>query len=861
VSIQGGDNQSVKAGDVVATRPSVKVVDANNRAVPNVAVTFAVASGGGTVTDATPSTDANGVATVGSWTLGFAAGPNTLRATLAAAGVTGNPVTFTATALANVYQPAANASLSGTQNFTSVTIPAGVTVTVTNDLVLNVTGPVTIAGSLTGDCVGVAVNADGLLALNGQVSNACAGTIPAAGAPGVQLVGKGGYSVDQGNIVSSGPVELTNDPTLKDSDFGAPAATAPRLQAAAGLPPCAMLRGSFAASPQAQPAGAAGTGLGADGNPGVRWGISCRGDMTFTGTFFMFGQSGGAGGGATDIRANASAVGGDGGDGGPYLIRATGDIMFTSSSSTTITSGAGGAGGDAAATSTTDAFAAGGTGGSPGIIDIRAAGLMYILGPITLNMGTAGAGGDAVAIAGPGRDGAIACPAQVGGNVLVFGGRGGSTPNLQLVSRNTSLALVTVTGGNAGHGGAATGRAGKGGDGAQGCPDGAQGGGVTVNGRPGGDALLKDRTGAVFALGGVGGSVTFQGGRGGNGWNGCVAGNLQNGGAGGVGGTAQGNSGLGGTGLTAPVAGLITLDGVGNGGTGGDGVVAGSGGLITASGIGHNSLPTTMQPSFIPGTKGNVCAGAPHIAVNPLFGSVLEVTTTQANLAKVPVSLNIVRQNFSGPVTITQSNPDPGITTDFTSPTVVPDVTNSVAVTFTIQNASMGDHTVTFTATATVNGNLVQGQGTFTIHIPGTDPNVVRYAVTITKDPAVPGTDANNVESLTKMGQVAEVALLAEMVGSTPRIRVWGLMVNHVPVTLVNSGSGAGNLNNYSASALTLVPVPSCVDQPAAISITGSSSVASINFQIRILPTVSSTCPVGHPFGHVDYAGTGSRKP
>jgi len=42
-------------------------------------------------------TDASGIATVGSWTLGTTAGTNTLAAT--AGGLTGSPLTFTATGM------------------------------------------------------------------------------------------------------------------------------------------------------------------------------------------------------------------------------------------------------------------------------------------------------------------------------------------------------------------------------------------------------------------------------------------------------------------------------------------------------------------------------------------------------------------------------------------------------------------------------------------------------------------------------------------------------------------------------------------------------------------------------------------
>src|SRR5205823_3666639 len=63
-----------------------------------VAVTFVVAPGNGTITGASQTTNASGVATVGSWTLSATAGPNTLTAT--STGLSGSPVTFTATGTA-----------------------------------------------------------------------------------------------------------------------------------------------------------------------------------------------------------------------------------------------------------------------------------------------------------------------------------------------------------------------------------------------------------------------------------------------------------------------------------------------------------------------------------------------------------------------------------------------------------------------------------------------------------------------------------------------------------------------------------------------------------------------------------------
>jgi Tol biopolymer transport system component len=95
IELRVGNGQVLAAGAAVPTLPSVVVRDAAGNPVSGVVVTFAVASGGGAATGLTPTTDAFGVATVGSWTLGAAAAINTMTATVT--GLTGSPVTFTAT--------------------------------------------------------------------------------------------------------------------------------------------------------------------------------------------------------------------------------------------------------------------------------------------------------------------------------------------------------------------------------------------------------------------------------------------------------------------------------------------------------------------------------------------------------------------------------------------------------------------------------------------------------------------------------------------------------------------------------------------------------------------------------------------
>ncbi|MEO7501743.1 MAG: Ig-like domain-containing protein, partial [Gemmatimonadaceae bacterium] len=94
LSIDAGQGQTATAGSPVATAPAVKVTDAFGNPVSGFAITFAVASGGGTITGAAATTNAAGVATLGSWTLGTTVGANTLTAT--GAGLTPPSVTFTA---------------------------------------------------------------------------------------------------------------------------------------------------------------------------------------------------------------------------------------------------------------------------------------------------------------------------------------------------------------------------------------------------------------------------------------------------------------------------------------------------------------------------------------------------------------------------------------------------------------------------------------------------------------------------------------------------------------------------------------------------------------------------------------------
>lgn len=100
------NSSTAQAGVVnrlVGQPPSVLVRDSSNAPLGGVTVTFAITSGGGTVTGGSVTTNASGIATVGSWRLGQTVGSNTLTA--AVTGLT--PVPFTASAA-----PTAVASLA-----------------------------------------------------------------------------------------------------------------------------------------------------------------------------------------------------------------------------------------------------------------------------------------------------------------------------------------------------------------------------------------------------------------------------------------------------------------------------------------------------------------------------------------------------------------------------------------------------------------------------------------------------------------------------------------------------------------------------------------------------------------------------
>jgi len=118
-----GNNQTGQVGAALANPFVVEARDANNNPAPGVAVTFAVASGGGSLSNAQPqTTGANGRASV-ALTLGATPGMNTVSAT--SAGLSGSPLLFTASGTQ------APANLPTIATFTPMSGVVGTQVTIT----------------------------------------------------------------------------------------------------------------------------------------------------------------------------------------------------------------------------------------------------------------------------------------------------------------------------------------------------------------------------------------------------------------------------------------------------------------------------------------------------------------------------------------------------------------------------------------------------------------------------------------------------------------------------------------------------------------------------------------------------------
>src|SRR5262249_25486498 len=110
------------------TAPSVRVADAFGNGVPGITVTFATpGQGNGSLAGAAPVTNANGIATVTSWTLDTIAGNDTITAT--ARGLTAVQFVATGTAAAAVAMDPDSGDFQTDTVGSGVTTPPSVRVT------------------------------------------------------------------------------------------------------------------------------------------------------------------------------------------------------------------------------------------------------------------------------------------------------------------------------------------------------------------------------------------------------------------------------------------------------------------------------------------------------------------------------------------------------------------------------------------------------------------------------------------------------------------------------------------------------------------------------------------------------------
>jgi trimeric autotransporter adhesin len=200
--------------------------------VAGVTVTFAVTAGGGAVSPSTVVTNASGIATLTSWTLGTTAGANTVTAS--ASGLTGSPVTFNATGtagaatqLAITTQP--NGAVTGevftTQPIVSIRDVNGNQTTSTAAVTAAIfSGGGTLAGTVTVNAVnGVATFTNLLITgtgnhtirfTSGALTNATSSVFNVAAGPPTQLA----ITTQPGGAGNTAP--FANQPVIAIRDAG-----------------------------------------------------------------------------------------------------------------------------------------------------------------------------------------------------------------------------------------------------------------------------------------------------------------------------------------------------------------------------------------------------------------------------------------------------------------------------------------------------------------------------------------------------------------------------------------------------------------------------------------------------------------
>lgn len=352
----------------------VRVVGSDGDPFLGQSVSWSVTSGGGTVVSSGATTDESGIATA-QWTLGPAAGSNTLTATAAGLG----SVTFAATASFQALAPGVDIPIQGDIDVERVTIPPGVTVTLTGPTTIRSAGAIDIAGTLTGDCHELEIVGSGGGTFAGEVSNACVDVVLPGPGPDLTIMVDGPLEYS-GEAVTTGDLFLSNSPAINPDNFDDLALGVSASVGVAGsaqATPC-TLSGVFGI-----PVGLAMPGA-APGQPGMNGQnirVGCNGAAVVDGALFNAGAGGAAG--AADIadggdQGPVTGSGAPGGNGGTIDHWFAGDVGFDG---TVYRLNAGGPGGSVDAVAKADgqsAEARGGDGGNGGGLRVRSLGEMTV---------------------------------------------------------------------------------------------------------------------------------------------------------------------------------------------------------------------------------------------------------------------------------------------------------------------------------------------------------------------------------------------------------------------------------------------------------------------------------------------------
>ena len=232
-----GNEQTAVVGEPVPIDPSVRVLDGDGNPLSGIPVTFTVTGGDGSVADNTPVTDANGVATVGEWRLGPAAGDNELSAAVSELDLEGSPVVFTATGTPGAISAeqstvsAAPATISASSGSSASTI----TVTV-RDQFGNPLADVDVSLEVTGGSGNALTQPSGPTNANGTTTGRLSSTTVGnrtvrATAGGVEITQTASVTVSAGI-----PSAATSTATVPNGQAGQPTTIEIQLKDAQGNP-------------------------------------------------------------------------------------------------------------------------------------------------------------------------------------------------------------------------------------------------------------------------------------------------------------------------------------------------------------------------------------------------------------------------------------------------------------------------------------------------------------------------------------------------------------------------------------------------------------------------------------------------